>query len=307
MILENNGGKLKSVSEVNFKLEKDIQELVEKNMETLLGYEFLKTEFPIDNFRFDSVAFDKENDAFVIVEYKKGKNESLVDQGLAYLNTLLTRKAELVLLYNEIKKKSKLAKDFDWSQTKLVFVSPRFTEYQLKSVSFKNFANFHLYEIRQYSNGFIQFAEKEVERDFEANLVGTQNSAIEKIGKEIVVYTEEEHLKKTNEEIKELYTLLKGKILELGEIKIEPKKNYIAFKAATNVCDLIIKQSKITVMINLYKGELQDKNKFCTLMKHNDGSKIGHWGNGDYKCDISKEEELDYLMTLIRQSYNKNL
>ena len=119
MIFENFNGSLKAVPAKEFKLEKDIQSLVEKNMKSLLGYEFLGTEFPIESFRFDSVAFDKENNSFVIIEYKNRKNEALVDQGLAYLNTFLRRKADFVLLYNEVKKQSKLVKDFDWSQTKL--------------------------------------------------------------------------------------------------------------------------------------------------------------------------------------------
>ncbi|MCI6216375.1 MAG: DUF5655 domain-containing protein [Mollicutes bacterium] len=305
MIFENSNGLLKTVPVKEFKLEKDIQTLVEKNMRSLLGYEFLGTEFPIESFRFDSVAFDKENNSFVIIEYKNRKNEALVDQGLAYLNTFLRRKADFVLLYNEVKKQSKLVKDFDWSQTKLVFISPKFTSYQLKSVAFKNFANFHLFEIKQYANGMISFEEKEVERDFDANLHGNEKSEADLIRKEIDTYTEAEHLNKANEGIRELYELLKERILELGDIKIVPKKMYIAFKAATNVCDVVVRKSDILLMLNLQEDQLKDNDKVCRLMKK-DGNKIGHWGNGDYQVLLKEPEELDYLMTLIRQSYKKN-
>lgn len=61
MIFENKKGVLIPIVEKEFKLEKDIQTLVESNMNSLLGYEFLVTEFSIENFRFDSVAFDYEN------------------------------------------------------------------------------------------------------------------------------------------------------------------------------------------------------------------------------------------------------
>ena len=307
MILENNKGKLRSVPEKDFKLEKEIQSLVEANLGTLLGLEFLATEFPIESFRFDSVAFDRENNAFVIIEYKKGRNESLVDQGLAYLNTLLTRKADFVLLYNEVKGESRLAKDFDWSQTKLVFVSPKFTPYQLKSVAFKDFGNFHLYEIKQYANGLIQFVEREVERDITANLDNPgSRSELATIKKEIVVHTEAEHLEKGGQGVAELYELLKQKVLDLGEVKVEPKQLYIAFKAATNICDITIQKNEILIMINLYDGELEDNNHYCRLMKNAEGKRIGHWGNGDYQCRLRDPDELDYLMTLIRQSYRKN-
>ena len=35
--------------------------------------------------------------SFVIIEYKKGKRYSVIDQGYAYLNTLLAHKGDFVL------------------------------------------------------------------------------------------------------------------------------------------------------------------------------------------------------------------
>ncbi len=307
MLFENKKGKLETIQEKDFKLESHIQSLVDANLKVLLGYEFLKAQFSIESFRFDTVAFDQENNAFVIIEYKKGRNESLVDQGLAYLNTLLTRKADFVLLYNEVKKESRFAKDFDWSQTKLVFISPKFTPYQLKSVAFKDFGNFHLYEIKQFGNGLLQFAEREVEREVSANLEsGTAKSELAAIKKEIVVHTEEEHLAKVGEDIRELYEALKDKITNLGDIKVEAKGQYIAFKAATNICDVELHKKEVLITINLPQGGLEDNNHVARLMIGEDGKRIGHWGNGDYQCRIKDEDDLDYLMTLIRQSYKRN-
>jgi predicted transport protein len=33
---------------------------------------------------------------------------------------------------------------------------------------------------------------------------------------------------------------------------------------------------------------------------------IGHWGNGDYEIQITEEENIEYIMTLVKQSYEKN-
>ena len=49
------------------------------------------------------------------------------------------------------------------------------------------------------------------------------------------------------------------------------------------------------------KGTLKD-----TDNKTIDISDTGHWGNGDYKMYISDENELDYAMQLIKQSYDSN-
>ena len=89
MLFLEKDGKVTFVKPLEFKLEKDLQVFFEANIQEITGYTFLKTEFAIDDYRLDSVAFDTENNAFIIVEYKRGKNESLVDQGYAYLNKLL--------------------------------------------------------------------------------------------------------------------------------------------------------------------------------------------------------------------------
>jgi hypothetical protein len=45
--------------------------------------------------RIDTFAFDNESKAFVIIEYKKDRNFSVVDQGLAYLNLMLNNKDDI--------------------------------------------------------------------------------------------------------------------------------------------------------------------------------------------------------------------
>ena len=33
---------------------------------------------------------------------------------------------------------------------------------------------------------------------------------------------------------------------------------------------------------------------------------IGHWGNGDYEVSLNDNESIDYLLSLIKQSYIVN-
>ena len=84
-----------------FKLEKDIQQLVENNLSTLFGLEFIKSELNFGNFRFDTLCFDNELNSFVIIEYKKGSSYSVIDQGYTYLSLLLNNKSDFILEYNE--------------------------------------------------------------------------------------------------------------------------------------------------------------------------------------------------------------
>lgn len=301
MIFLNDKGNLNFKKEINFVLEKDLQKLVEKNMKSIFGLKFVTTEFPIESYRFDSVAYDEETKSFVIIEYKRGKNESLVDQGYAYLYTLLDRKADFVLLYNDVFNTAKGLKDFDWTQTRIMFVSPKFTDYQKNATAFSNMP-FELYEIKQYENGIILVDEinknKTVKVDSSDSV---KDDKINKVTKEVVIYTEEDSLTKGNEYAKELYYELKNRILNLGNIKVAPKKLYIAFKGKTNVCDIVTMKNNLKVFINLKEGQLKDPLKWARLIKN-----VGHWGNGDYEIVVKDDETLNYTMSLIKQSYEVN-
>lgn len=77
----------------------------------------------------DTLAFDEELKSFVIIEYKKDKNFSVIDQGYAYLSVMLNNKADFILEYNETVIKA-WKTDVDWSQSKIIFVSQGFTNYQ---------------------------------------------------------------------------------------------------------------------------------------------------------------------------------
>ena len=93
--------KLNIISGNPFKLEKEIQDLIEGNVTSIFDLEFVKSELRIQNFRFDTLCFDKSNNSFVVIEYKKGNSYSVIDQGYSYLSTLLNNKSDFVLEYNE--------------------------------------------------------------------------------------------------------------------------------------------------------------------------------------------------------------
>ena len=100
-LFKKEGNKLVQLKNKSIDLERNIQRLTEENLQEIFGLNFIATEFSVQNFRFDTVAFDESIKAFVIIEYKKDKNISVVDQALAYLSTMLNNKAEFLILYQE--------------------------------------------------------------------------------------------------------------------------------------------------------------------------------------------------------------
>ncbi len=88
------------------KLEKDIQNLFENNLSALTGFELVRSEFSIKNKRIDTLAYDPKAKAFIIIEYKRDKNTSVVDQGFTYLSLMLENKSDFIVEYNERLNKS---------------------------------------------------------------------------------------------------------------------------------------------------------------------------------------------------------
>ncbi len=124
MRLYKIGQNLEHIKKISFKFEREIQKLTEENLHTLLKLDFIRSEFALNNFRIDTLAFDIEVKSFVIIEYKPDKTFSVIDQGYAYLSLMLNNKADFILEYNEQKNQSLKRNDVDWSQSKVIFVSP---------------------------------------------------------------------------------------------------------------------------------------------------------------------------------------
>ena len=249
---------LESIKEKPFKLEKEIQTLTETNLKSIFGYEFIKAEFRLNNFRIDTLAYDKDACAFVILEYKKDKNFSVIDQGYAYLSLMLNNKADFILEYNENKKNTLKRDDVDWSQSKVMFIAPSFTTYQKEAINFKDLP-IELWEIRRYSNQTVNYNQIKTSGAQETvKTISRQNEAIDKVSREIKVYTEDEHLAKASESTAELYNIVKSAILNLDELEVKPKKKYIAFVAGSNVVDIHVQKNALKMWLNLSKGELDD-------------------------------------------------
>ena len=295
MIIQKN----KILKKIDFKNEKELQTYVENNMKSILGYKFIATEFSVDNCRIDSLGYDEENKTFIIVEYKNIKNNSLVDQGYSYLALMLKRKEAFVLKYNNVTKSNYEIKDIDWSQARIVFISPFFSERQINATEFEGMP-FDLIKAVKYENDIVEFDKLSKNPNLKEEYT-PKNEKIKDVINEIKVYTEDYHLNKTTEKIKDLYQVLKNEILNLGDIDIEYKKFNIAFKGDTNIADAEIYNSKIKLFINMKKGTLNDQLNLTLDM-----SKVGHHANGDYAIEITSEEDIDNAISLVKQSLKIN-
>lgn len=291
--------KLNSIDEQPFKLEKDIQNLFEKNLQTISNLKFVKSEFAVKDYRIDTLAYDTEANAFVIIEYKKGSNLSVIDQGVTYLNLMLEYKANFIIEYNKSCKENLKRNQIDWSQSRIIFVAPAFTEYQKQSTNFKDLP-IELWEIKKFENNLISInpVKKSKSAPTISNVQKNKNSTLAKVTREIVVYDEAYHLKDHCDDVLELYDSFKNAILALSpDLEITPQKLYIAFKRGkNNIVSIHLQNQSLKMWINAKKGFLDDPKNITK-----DVSQLGHWGTGDYEIIVSDSKYLEYIMSLIKQ------
>lgn len=289
------------VSEKAFKLEKEIQYMTEKNLEKVFGYQFVKSEYALNGFRIDSLAYDNQTNSFVIIEYKRDKNFSVIDQGYAYLSLMLNNKADFILEYNECMDKNLKKNDVDWSQSRVLFVAPSYTVYQRESINFKDLP-IELWEIKRFDNDTVMYSQIKSSKSTESiQTISSSDTIIQTVTKEVKTYTENEHLDGKPIEIIELYEALKNEILNIGDVTIKPNKQYIAFVGKRNIVDFVIQKGKIKAYINMKYSEIDDPKKIVR-----DVTNLGSWGNGECEVSIGSPEEIDYFLTLVKQSYRKN-
>jgi len=297
-------GKLSKISEVPFKLEKDLQDIIEKNLAEIFGYKFVTSEFQLSGLRIDTLAFDTESNSFVIIEYKREKSFSVVDQGFAYLSLLLNNKAEFILLYTENMQQQIKKQDVDWSQTKVIFIAHTFTPYQRQAIGFRDLP-IELWEVKKYSNKTMLINQiKSPEKSESINKLSTKSELVRSVSREIKTYSEEYHYQKHgSKKTIELYEDIKNRINSLGE-EIEPvyRKMYIAFKTKSNFVYINMQRNVLHVDLALRYNEVEDPKKLVRDM-----SRVGHYGAGYARITISSKDQIPYLMGLIEQSYSKSL
>lgn len=298
-LYQSKANNLVELVEQPFRLEREIQTLFEQSLTEFTGLIFVKSEFTIKSNRIDTLAFDSESQAFVIIEYKRERNYSVIDQGVSYLNLMLEYKADFIVEYNETQDKPLKRQDVDWSQSRIMFVSPSFTDFQKQSTNFKDLG-IELWEIKRYQDGIISVnpLQKAKSAPSIKQVKTSESEDIQKIAKEIVQYDEDYHLANKSDDIKELYEQFRDAILNLiPDTELNAKKLYVAFKKhKKNYLYIEFQRKLLRITLNAKMGDIEDSKGLFR-----DVSSIGHWGVGDYQTDVIDDEDLEYILSLIKQ------
>ena len=313
-LFRTSGGVLTSLERDSFKLERDIQSLVETNMDVLFGLQFVSTEFSIAEFRLDSLAFDEQNNSFVIVEYKKGHSYSVVDQGYSYLSVMLNNKAEFILEYNEQTGRQLKRSDIDWTSSRVIFVSPSFNSYQKNSVNFRD-VPFELWEIKKFDDDLVAFEQwrSSSTESIEKLSSGNKSSVISKVSSEVKVLSEKDHVSNLSDGLNPVWTKLREKLVDYADTSFFVTKGYISWKREnTAVCFIHFRKKRL--QIEILRGNIKENGErskgFFTVddPKGMTGDRSWNWKSGAqghvYIIGLKDLSDLDYVMFLLEQKYN---
>lgn len=298
----------------SFTNERHLQRLIEANLPTFLDARFVASEFTVtvdgvQGGRIDTLALDNENTP-VIIEYKKSQSESVINQALFYLEWLVNHKGDY-----EIAVQKKINKDvsINWENPRVIVIAERFSPYDVFGVR-RMGANIELWTYRYYDNEFLLFEaiyvpggggkagkpSGKVENG--KIIIEATESSKEVISEEKPVYDLDHHLKGKSQGIREVFDALRERIFDLqsadGEIIEVFRKLYIGYKRGKNFCEVHVYQNELVIWLDLPISDLNDPNKIAI-----DATGKGHWGTGDVEIRLSRLEDVDTVLELIKQAY----
>lgn len=305
-IFRKQNDRLIKIREKSIVLEKQIQKITEDNLGEIFNLEKVSSEFSLNNLRIDTLCFDVENKSFVIIEYKKDRSFSVIDQGFAYLALMVNNKADFLLEYNERTKKHLNRDDVNWSSPKVIFISPSFTPHQIAAINFKNLP-LELWEINYYEENLIEYEKIEpLESSEKIEAITGGDKLIKEVVKNLKTYDLDLHLKKTSNITREIFYQLKEKILELGDVKERPKQEYVGYQLKDghiNFCAIKFYKDKLEIFILIPDENLEDPKLWTEKLPKSYG-----WAKNLKRFKIRLEMDIRYALDLIEQSYefNKN-
>lgn len=268
-----------------FNSELILQRNTQNNLD-LFDLDFVASEFQYNDLRFDTLAFDKNNNSFVIIEYKNKLDFEVLNQGETYYNLLLDNKQVYIDKYNDVLKTDFKVGDFDFDKTKVLIIGPKFNKKQLFAAESPHYP-FEIWKVKINENFCI----------FYENVVTNEIKHLQ-VTKDDLELTEEELLQNKSDKIIELYDIIKNRVL--NEFPDVTKRILIdAFSYRLN--DKLI--CKFVFFSNYFKVYFYTKEINDTQGKLEDISGKNLQGITYYRFKLISKEDMDYFIELFEQIY----
>jgi len=289
-------------------LEKDLQQLIERHMDTFLGVRFLATEYSTGKThkgRIDSLGID-ENGCPVIIEYKRHSTENVINQGLYYLDWLLDHQAEFQLLVMK-QVGHEQAETIEWGGTRLICIAADFNKFDGHAVQQIN-RNVELMRYKYFGDELLLLELMNAQTASDSGKVKGSSSHVSQVmaKKASAKGRNDYHEARKNqasEELLALYELVCDFADSLGdEVQRKELKFYTALKRIKNFASVQVwapqQNPKILIHLHLDPSEVELEEGFST-----DVTDKGHWGTGSLEVTVKNKLDFEKAKVLIEKSY----
>ncbi|MER5834415.1 DUF5655 domain-containing protein [Streptomyces sp. NPDC002130] len=269
--------------------EAEVQGLVEMHMETLLGVRFLASEYgtgPVHGGRIDSLGLD-ENGSPVIIEYKRGIDAGVINQGLFYLSWLMDHRVEFEHLVRD-RLGVTAASQVLWSGPRLICIAGDFTRYDLHAVR----------EHRRWID-LVRY------RLFGSDLLSLETVASVSAGMQVGRRPRRQTAVRAATDgesapMRELVSAVDETLLGLGNgVNRVERKTYWAYQRLRNFACLCPPQRRnLLVYLKVDPTEVDLVPGFTR-----DVSGLGHHGTGDLEVRLRTPKDIERAQDLFRASY----
>ena len=288
------GTKVEELKSSAVDLEKKLQTLIERNMGKFFNVTFLASEYIIPEGRMDSVGID-ENNAPVIFEYKRSKDENVISQGLFYMAWLMEHKDSFVVLAQERLHKTISKDDIAWNGARVICVANDFTKFDQGAIKQMN-ANISLYRYRMFGPELL-YLERIDEHDV-SNKRRPEKGAASASSQP----TFAAKLASASTAVREIYEDIENYIMSLGDdITQTSLKFYTAFRKSSNFVCAEVFTDHVILHLKLDPKKFPFEKGFSR-----DVTKIGHYGTGNVELRLTTMSDFEKSKPFIRRAYDEN-
>jgi len=294
-LFQTRGGTLAELQGASAPLERGLQALFERNLETLLGVRFLASEYATTHGgRMDTLGID-ENGYPVIIEYKRDRSENVINQGLFYLDWLMDHRGDFELLVRDRFGKT-AADEIEWSAPRLICIAADFTRYDTHAVKQMG-RNIELVRYRKFGDDLLLL-------ELLTAISAAPAAVVDTSGEPAPAHrykTLTEAMTGAGPELANLYADVESFLLGLGDdVTQKTLRCYFAFRRIKNFACAEVKTS-----LNLVRLYLKIDPDSIELEKGftRDVRRIGHFGTGDLEVTVNSHADLERAKPLLVRSY----
>lgn len=273
--------------------EKDLQRLVEGNLQCVLDMHLLASEYRTSSGRIDTIAVDSEG-APVIIEYKRKKNDNVINQSLSYLKWLTAQQPEFFQMLMQMQ----LDKDvldnirLDWKHPRVVCIAESFSQFDIDTVKIVplriELFKYRLYEGDLFSLESVSLNEMQKNLADAVHLVPVET--VQSITMSIKEQSNASHL------IRTMYDELRERIMSLDQYIIEKAgKRCISYRLTKNFAEVLIRRNRL--VIELRPIDYQDPRGMVERIAES------YTVTMNRRVTLTSASDLDYVFGLVEQSY----